>query len=157
MKTLNTIIAVALIFGLASIAVAERDGLNSNGAGTLIRGAGTVVSNTEALGTTFTIPGDTVAIHYLYEFTIGSLTNATISPAYLPTAASTGGDASTSYSKVATGYCVTLSADRMGSIRVPREQFAGNSCFGAFYVSTGTTTSSDLILRYKLERTRGGS
>lgn len=105
-----------------------------------------ILTASDVLSTTFTVPQDVKAVHFYVDFTKGSLTDATFAPA----GAKDGNPAATGYYKAA-GYSQTLAADGRLHWRVPREALGAYQYAGVFAVGTGTATSSTAAISYKLE------
>lgn len=110
-----------------------------------VRASG-VLTTSDVLSTTFTIPADAKAVHFYVDFTKGSLDSATFAPA----GAMDGNPAATGYYKT-TGKAENYTATGRFHIRVPREEFGAYRYGGIFTVGTGTTTSSNALIRVKFE------
>lgn len=105
-----------------------------------------VLTGSDVLGTTFTIPADVKAVHYYINFTKGSLTDATFAPA----GAMDGNPAATGYYKT-NAKAVTLAANARVHIRVERADIGAHRYGGIFTIGNGTATSSDALIYYKFE------
>jgi hypothetical protein len=139
---------LALFVGLLSLTgFAQEPGNVQTADGTSIR-ASAVLTSSNVLSTTFTVAEArrAKAIHYYIAFTKGSLQNATFIPAGAmddnPDATGYYGDASTSITVINTGNY---------HIRVPRSQDGGAVYHGIFSTASGSATSSDAVIKYKLE------
>lgn len=108
--------------------------------------ASAVLTNSDVLSTTFTIPANAAAVHYYVDFTKGSLTSADFAPA----GAMNGNPASSGYFKSA-GKVQTLSTTGKYHIRVAREDFGTYRYGGIFVLGTGTVTSSLASVKIKFE------
>lgn len=106
-----------------------------------------VLTSSDVLGTTFSIPADVKAVHYYINFTKGSLTDATFAPA----GAMDGNPAAAGYYKT-NAKAVTLSANAKVHIRVAREDIGAYRYGGIFTIGNGTATSSDALIYYKFEQ-----
>ena len=136
-------LALALVFCLVpSLSFAQPSLFNPS---MQIR-ASAVLTNSDALSTTFTIPADAVAVHYFVDFTKGSLTSASFAPA----GAMDGNPAATGYFKSA-GRAQVIDTTGKYHIRVPREEFGAYRYGGIFSLGTGTVTSSLASIRIKFE------
>lgn len=105
-----------------------------------------ILTSSDVLSTTFTIPADVQAVHYYVDFTKGSLTSADFAPA----AAMNGNPAAAGYYKSA-GKVQTLTTNGKYHIRVAREDFGAYRYGGIFALGTGTATSSLAAIKIKFE------
>lgn len=108
--------------------------------------ASAVLTTSDALSTTFTIPADAKAVHYYVDFTKGSLTSATFAPA----GAMDGNPAGSGYYKSA-GVAQILENTGKYHIRVPREEFGSYRYGGIFASGSGTATGSLAGIKIKFE------
>lgn len=108
--------------------------------------ASAILTSSDVLSTTFTIPADVQAVHYYVDFTKGSLTSADFAPA----AAMDDNPAAAGYYKSA-GKTQTFSVTGKYHIRVAREDFGAYRYGGIFALGTGTATSSLAGIKIKFE------
>jgi hypothetical protein len=149
-KILGAVLLIAL-FVSSAFAKSDERGLVDVGAGTAIRTTA-IVTTSDVLSTTFTIPevGRCKAIHYYISATIGSATNLTFTPAGALDTTVLLGPASTGYYKN-NAYAVTVTSTSTIHIRVPIPDDGGYKWHGIVSTGTGTMTSSDALIKYKLE------
>jgi len=105
-----------------------------------------VLTTSDALSTTFTIPNNVKALHFYIDFTKGSLTSVDFAPA----AAMSGNPQASDYFK-AVDFVTNLTASGKVHIRVPAERFGAATYAGIFAKGIGTTTSSSAYIAAKYE------
>ena len=139
---MKKLLAVFAIFALASLGTA---GVVTNTSGTLIRHSA-ILTTSNVLTTTFTLPAAAKAAVFVVDFTKGSLTSADFTPA----GAHYGNPAATGYYGNIDAR-VNVTADEKILIRVPREAF-GSAVYGGLYIrGNGTATSSAASAAVKFE------
>lgn len=110
-----------------------------------------VLTNSDVY-TTATLPASCKAVDVYIAFTKGSATNGVFSLV----GAIDDNPASTGYYRVINPHTneetsITLTASGNYVMRVPRENFGAYRYWGVVTVGTGTMTSSDAIIKYKVE------
>jgi hypothetical protein len=107
-----------------------------------------ILTTSDVLSTTFSLtePSHVKAIHYYVDFTVGSLTNATFTPA----GACDGNPAAAGYYATQDA-ALTVTASGTYHIRVPVLYDGAPRYHGVFVRGTGTATSSLCAVKYRLE------
>lgn len=153
MKKLIGAVLLICAFATNSFAVVSgtEPGTVNTGTGTAIRTTA-IVTTSDVLSTTFTVAESkrAKAIHYYIAATIGSATNLTFTPAGAMSTAVTLGPASTGYYGTPDA-AITVTASGNYHIRVPIAYDGATTWHGILSKGTGTMTSSDALISYKLE------
>lgn len=137
---------VALALGLACLVPTISQAQTSLFAAETPVRATAVLTTSDVLSTTFTIPADAKAVHFYVNFTKGSLTSAEFAPA----GAMSGNPAAAGYYK-SLGDEQSVTVAGKYHIRVPRESFGAFRYAGIFSKGTGTPTGSDAVISVKFE------
>ena len=135
--------ALAIAFALAPAFALAQSSLYTTS--TAIR-APLVLTTSDAITTTFTVPQDAKAVIFYTDLTLGSLTSGTFTPA----GARDNNPAATGYFK-AVAHERTFTADNRSVIRVPRAELGAYRYAGVFCRGAGTVTGSSASVRYKIE------
>jgi ABC-type Fe3+-hydroxamate transport system substrate-binding protein len=149
MKNLIALLVGLLTLAFANVAVAKSPNINGTAAPTAIRTTA-IITTSEVLSTTITVPYNAKALVVYADFTKGSATNAILTPCGANDNGTAGYIAPTAYYQNA-AYAATYTASGAYLLRVPIEAFGSNVSVGIRTLGTGTMTSSDMLLSYKWE------
>lgn len=142
MKRILTALALVMAMFAPSIAAAQTSLFAPE---TQVRESG-VLTTSDVLGTTFTIPSNAKAVHVYANYTAGSLTSADFAPA----GAMSDNPAASGYYKAIDSIQNVTSTGRF-HWRIPRESFGAYRYGGIFAKGTGTATGSNALLYIKFE------
>lgn len=139
------VMVMALCLFYVNPATAQWEGDLPPTTGTLIRGD-TVLTTSNVLSTTFTLGARVKAVHFYVDYTKGSLTNATFTPAGARYGNPDATDYYASLDKV-----TTVTETGKYHIRVARNDFGASDYVGLLVKGSGTAAGSKAVTYAKFE------